>query len=483
MSLFRIPMGVFNWRVSATIVAAVAACFGSLLPRIVGQGGWPAGPASVGTVLGVALITGAAFFYSAWRLTRCPSTGWLVVGSLAVGTHLTVTGLSVLMLDRASGSQAAESVAMALLLAGLALAAAPGRQLTARQDPSMLGVAAGAMTAVLGQLGGMLTRGVAPGAVSLVVPTVVALSGAACAWAAWHQLGASPWIRAHATLAVSFLAAQQVVPGLLGLRGTAASLLLAAVPAIVVVNAAILLLMAGIRDHRRAMDTLRNSVEELELRIRAERATLHEIRATVSGIGQATGLISRHDLTPDRRAKLLHMLDAEAHRLERLSHSDQPSAPEVVDVDPLVETLVLRQRLRGQDLHWQTSGHRVIAREDDVSEILSILLENSRRHAPGSTVLVEVRAAGDALHLAVSDTGPGVPARLRGDLFEWGVRRPGSPGQGIGLAMARQLARQLGGDVVLVGHGPGATFRVTLPAGESPLRLESQERRRVVGAA
>ncbi len=61
-----------------------------------------------------------------------------------------------------------------------------------------------------------------------------------------------------------------------------------------------------------------------------------------------------------------------------------------------------------------------------------------------------------------------MPEEFRGALFEPGRRADpgdGHDGAGLGLALARRLARAAGGDLTLAAAGPGARFAVTLPAG------------------
>ena len=80
---------------------------------------------------------------------------------------------------------------------------------------------------------------------------------------------------------------------------------------------------------------------------------------------------------------------------------------------------------------------------------------------------------GATLHIAVADSGGGVAAELVESIFAEGVStKPdnGAPGgRGVGLALSRQVARALGGDVVLANPGggesplPGAEFIARLP--------------------
>ncbi len=85
-------------------------------------------------------------------------------------------------------------------------------------------------------------------------------------------------------------------------------------------------------------------------------------------------------------------------------------------------------------------------------------------------VHLQLDAEGDALQLTVSDDGPGVSAGNRDKVFRrFFTSRPegAAPGNGLGLAAVRAIARAHGGDVALAESGelPGASFRVTLPPG------------------
>jgi signal transduction histidine kinase len=82
---------------------------------------------------------------------------------------------------------------------------------------------------------------------------------------------------------------------------------------------------------------------------------------------------------------------------------------------------------------------------------------------PERRVVVSLGETADSFVLTVQDEGSGIPAAIRGHLFEPG--RSGRPGgSGLGLAISRLLARQIGAELALVSTGPeGTTFIVTLP--------------------
>jgi signal transduction histidine kinase len=89
-----------------------------------------------------------------------------------------------------------------------------------------------------------------------------------------------------------------------------------------------------------------------------------------------------------------------------------------------------------------------------VTRALAPLVENAGQHA-ARRVTLHLRAR-DLVEIAVSDDGPGVPPELRESIFEPGTSTQGS--SGLGLGIARRVARSLGGDVVL--HGDEFVLRL-----------------------
>ncbi|MCQ9182520.1 sensor histidine kinase [Streptomyces sp. IBSBF 2953] len=103
-----------------------------------------------------------------------------------------------------------------------------------------------------------------------------------------------------------------------------------------------------------------------------------------------------------------------------------------------------------------------------LERIVSPLLTNACRYAHAD-VAVRAYSTPDGVRVEVIDDGPGVPPPFAGQLFEPGQRADpgdGHGGAGLGLALARRLARAAGGEVAYdLGHAPGARFVVSLPAG------------------
>ena len=128
----------------------------------------------------------------------------------------------------------------------------------------------------------------------------------------------------------------------------------------------------------------------------------------------------------------------------------------------------VQAREQGVDLRVgeRTALWDAVVDPQDATAILGNLVDNAVRAAleagdtgTGCWVEVDLLGDGDTLHLAVADSGAGVPPGL--DVFAPGVTtRAGGPssehGHGLGLSLARRLARERGGDVWLADSGgPG----------------------------
>ena len=101
-----------------------------------------------------------------------------------------------------------------------------------------------------------------------------------------------------------------------------------------------------------------------------------------------------------------------------------------------------------------------------IEQVVSNLLSNAARYAPGAPVDVLLEQEDRTVRLVVRDQGPGIPAEQRDAVFERFVRA-GPPetagGLGLGLYIARQIVTAHGGSIRAWNPGKGAAFTIELP--------------------
>jgi len=210
----------------------------------------------------------------------------------------------------------------------------------------------------------------------------------------------------------------------------------------------------------------------------------HEMRTPLTALdGYVEGLIDGV-FTPD--SETLASLGVELRRLHRLADDlsslsrAEEHRVELHRVDADLAELARRAaaRLLPQFQDGQISlvinadaTLPVHADPDRITQVLTNLLGNALlATAAGGRVTVTARSAGGRSEIDVADTGVGLSAQDVERVFERFYRVPGqsrrSGGSGIGLTIARGLAREHGGDVIAAsaGRGLGATFTLALPS-------------------
>lgn len=117
---------------------------------------------------------------------------------------------------------------------------------------------------------------------------------------------------------------------------------------------------------------------------------------------------------------------------------------------------------------------QVLADPTRIRQIVANLLSNALKFTPrGGGVRLELRRDDDDAVITVADSGPGIPAEDLPRVFDrfFRGRDVRTSGSGIGLTVARELARAHGGDILVASErGHGATFTVRLPSLASDAR-------------
>ncbi|MET7330137.1 HAMP domain-containing sensor histidine kinase [Nonomuraea sp. NPDC005650] len=202
----------------------------------------------------------------------------------------------------------------------------------------------------------------------------------------------------------------------------------------------------------------------------------HELRNPIAGL--LTQLeVARQDPGPARLPEVLGRTLDQVERLQTITddmlclarvRTYAPAERQQLDLAALVQTEISRRADRLPVRLNLAHGTTVTAVPSQIGRLLANLLDNAQRHST-HLVRVEVFATEDAVELAVSDDGPGIPMDDRERVFHRFTRlddgrRLDRNGTGLGLAIARDIAHAHHGTLgVEESVAGGACFVLRLP--------------------
>lgn len=236
-----------------------------------------------------------------------------------------------------------------------------------------------------------------------------------------------------------------------------------------------------------ALESMRTRLQAQEQGRQAFLSTAsHELRTPVASLLGAAELLEEElaarDPNLDAASMRAQSVARQAQRLSTLADDllglGRLDAAMPVAVGP-VDLAELAATLSGEVEPAARAGNVVVQVESygsawalgdplAVARIIRALLDNALRHGapPDTALVVTVTTDGERAAVAIRDTGDGIPdadaERIFGR-FERATAR-GAHGFGLGLSIARGLARRMNGDVTLHPAHPGARFTLTLPA-------------------
>jgi two-component system OmpR family sensor kinase len=190
----------------------------------------------------------------------------------------------------------------------------------------------------------------------------------------------------------------------------------------------------------------------------------HELHNVLSGLDGMTHVLGRAG--SDDRELLSEAVREEIVRLRNLL--DQRTEPPGCAVDPVLTRIVTLRRTNGLDVELDLEpGLRTTMPADAFAQVVTNLLANCERHAPGAKVLVSARSNGRSVHVEVRDDGPGLAPEVRGKVFRRGVHDRSRGGSGLGLHLSQQLVGASGGSLSLrpAADGHGTVAALAVPAG------------------
>jgi PAS domain S-box-containing protein len=214
----------------------------------------------------------------------------------------------------------------------------------------------------------------------------------------------------------------------------------------------------------------------------------HELRTPLNAISGYAELIEigvHGPVTDEQRRALDRIRSSQRHLLglindlmnfARLETGQVRVAARDVPVNEILAVVhaLTAPQLASKGLHYEVgrcdATLTVYADKDRVEQILINLVSNASKFTPeGGRVALECEAGDSFVHFHVVDTGIGIPAAKLGEIFEpfvqvrSGFTRP-HDGVGLGLAISRDLARKMHGDLEVEStEGKGSRFTLRLP--------------------
>jgi two-component system OmpR family sensor kinase len=221
----------------------------------------------------------------------------------------------------------------------------------------------------------------------------------------------------------------------------------------------------------------------------------HELRTPVATARTAAGVaLQRPHREEAEYRDTLEIIEQQTARLSRivddmflLARADAGNFPirkTPMYLDEVVDDVVRAERILSAARQIEIrvvseEGAAMTGDEEMIKRMIINILDNAIRYAPaGSVVDVSLRRDGSKYEMAISDRGPGIPLHAQPHLFERFYRadpsrsRANDSGAGLGLALARWIARAHDGDAWLLrSSSEGTTFMLTvaaeLPSGDA----------------
>ncbi|MPM57050.1 Sensor protein KdpD [bioreactor metagenome] len=232
-------------------------------------------------------------------------------------------------------------------------------------------------------------------------------------------------------------------------------------------------------------EKIRLAMEREQQRGTLLRSVAHDLRSPLTALSGAGNLLAdnypalsdaeRRKLASDISEEIVWLTDLVENILNMTRISEKKivlhKQDEVID-DVIGEAVKHTERLlRDRRFEVKLPEEVVTAPMDGklIAQVIINLLENAVRHTPPDSNITLTVQAGDKLMISVADTGGGIPAAIRGHLFERFVTQDdkivdGRRGLGLGLSICKAIVEAHGGAIDVTDNIPkGAIFTFTLP--------------------
>jgi signal transduction histidine kinase len=203
----------------------------------------------------------------------------------------------------------------------------------------------------------------------------------------------------------------------------------------------------------------------------------HELRTPLARIAGESDLMLRRDRSPDEYRSALAAIGRNADEMTRTvdalvaaARHEAGLSTETCDARGAVRQAVdnVRPHARSVDLHLTLPPEpaRIAADQDLIERMIQPLIDNAVRYGRSAVDVSLVRGGATAM-VRVVDDGPGVAPEEAAEIFEPGARGDAATGRadgaGLGLSLARRLARSAGGEITVRPGTDGGDFTLALP--------------------
>ncbi|MCU0836981.1 MAG: ATP-binding protein, partial [Chromatiaceae bacterium] len=188
-------------------------------------------------------------------------------------------------------------------------------------------------------------------------------------------------------------------------------------------------------------------------------AVSHDLKTPITRLRLRADLLDDEELGEKIRRDLDEMQAMVQETLDFMRGTDQHEAIRPTDLMALLESLIEDAGESGQGVRLEGSVERPYSgRPLALKRCIGNLLNNALRY--GGEVEVSAQDSSQSVTLRIADRGPGIPPDAIEKVFEPFFRLEGSRGRdsggaGLGLGIARNIARAHGGDLVLMNRPEG----------------------------
>ena len=246
--------------------------------------------------------------------------------------------------------------------------------------------------------------------------------------------------------------------------------------------------------YEEAQETSQKAIELAQLKTDFVSVVSHELRTPLTAIIGSLSTLQRPQLVhPDANAQqLIDTASRQANRLRsliedllvvsRLDNQALPVRPELIHIQDFIEDTVAHIPDAAEVTYVQTGPgvDSVETDPDHLQRILTNLVGNALKYAPGSPIDIVAMVNGNEIWVSVIDHGEGIPYELHDHIFDRFTQLAphytrSAGGTGLGLSIVRGLSEVIGGRVWFQPTaGGGATFTIALPK-VARLRQEGSE--------